>query len=134
MRLEICRENLAKISEGKIRLSDVITGDESWFYWRHIGKKQSKMCWVGEGQNPKVLVKRGRFEKKNLFCIFFRATGPVLSHCVRLQKSITSDYYIENCLETIVKAIMKQKRKSGTKNLKLLDDNTRPHTTQLLKA
>ena len=123
LRLEICRENLAKISEGKIRLSDVITGDESWFYWRHIGKKQSNMCWVGEGQNPKVLVKRGRFEKKNLFCIFFRATGPVLSHCVRLQKSITSDYYIENCLEPIVKAMKKQRTKSGTKNLKLLHDN-----------
>jgi histone-lysine N-methyltransferase SETMAR len=130
LRVEICRENLAKISEAKLRLSDIITGDESWFYWRQIGKKQSNMCWVGEGQNPKTVVKRGRFEKKNMFCIFFRASGPVLSHCVKLQRSITSDYYIENCLEPIVKAMKKQRKKCGAKNLKLLHDNARPHTTQ----
>ena len=80
LRLEICKENLARISESKIRLNDVITGDESWFYWRQIGKKQSNMSWVGDGQKPKTIVKRGHYEKKNLFCIFFKASDPLLSH------------------------------------------------------
>lgn len=130
LRLEICKENLARISESKIRLNDVITGDESWFYWRQIGKKQSNMSWVGDGQKPKTIVKRGRYEKKNLFCIFFKASGPLLSHCVKLQRSITSDYYIENCLTPLVKAMKKPRRKCGAKFLKLLHDNARPHTTQ----
>ena len=33
-RVDACRENLAKFKEGKWRLCDVITGDESWFYLR----------------------------------------------------------------------------------------------------
>ena len=130
MRVDICRENLAKISEGKIRLCDVITGDESWFYLRQIGRKQSNSSWVGEGQQPKTIVRRGRFEKKFMFCIFFKSTGPILSHCVKPQTKITSQYYIENCLEPVVKAMKKQRKKSGTKSLKLLHDNARPHSTE----
>ncbi|CAF1548990.1 unnamed protein product [Didymodactylos carnosus] len=38
-RVQACRENLAKFKEGKWRLCDVITGDESWFYLRQIGHK-----------------------------------------------------------------------------------------------
>jgi hypothetical protein len=33
-RVEACQKNLAKFQEGKWRLCDVITGDESWFYLR----------------------------------------------------------------------------------------------------
>ena len=42
-RVRMCEENLAKFKEGKWRLSDVVTGDESWFYHRQILKKQSNM-------------------------------------------------------------------------------------------
>jgi histone-lysine N-methyltransferase SETMAR len=38
-RVEACQEIVAKFQEGKWRLCDVITGDESWFYLRQIGIK-----------------------------------------------------------------------------------------------
>ena len=41
-RARICKENLEKFNEGKWRWCDVITGDESWFYHRHIGKQAVK--------------------------------------------------------------------------------------------
>jgi hypothetical protein len=51
-RVEACQENLAKFQEGKSRLCDVITGDESWFYLRQIGHKSSNSVWVEEGRPP----------------------------------------------------------------------------------
>ncbi|CAF4375665.1 unnamed protein product, partial [Rotaria sp. Silwood2] len=35
-RVRICKENLEKFESGAWRLCDVITGDESWFYHKHI--------------------------------------------------------------------------------------------------
>ena len=76
-RIEACRENLAKFKEGKWRLCDVITGDESWFYLRQIKHKSSNKSWVGEGESPRTVVRKDRFEPKHMFSIFFRTTGMV---------------------------------------------------------
>ena len=45
-RVEYCRENLRLISEGKIRLCDIINGDESWISHRKIESRQSSSSWV----------------------------------------------------------------------------------------
>ena len=50
-RVDICKENLAKFSEGKWRLGDVVTGDESWFYLRQVGRKSNNATWVAEGEH-----------------------------------------------------------------------------------
>ena len=76
-RVGICRENLAKIKDNKWRLGDIITGDESWFYHRQIGKKQSNRAWFNEGEAPRTVVKSGRFGPKTMFCIFFKKSGPL---------------------------------------------------------
>ena len=52
----MCLENLAKFEEGTWRLCDVVTGDESWFYWRQVGKKQSSKSWVAVGEKARILV------------------------------------------------------------------------------
>ena len=62
IRVEMCRKNLAKFTENKWRLGDVITGDESWFFHRQIGRKQTNASWVNEGESPKTVVRRDRFE------------------------------------------------------------------------
>ena len=56
-RVSMCRENLLKIESGRWRLCDIITGDESWFYWRQIGKKQSNASWVAEDEKPIIVVR-----------------------------------------------------------------------------
>ena len=65
-RVRMCLENLAKFEDGTWRLCDVVTGDESWFYWRQVGKKQSNKSWVAEGEKARTVVKICRFESKNL--------------------------------------------------------------------
>ncbi|CAF4420278.1 unnamed protein product, partial [Rotaria sp. Silwood2] len=96
-RVKLCRENLAKFRDGSGRLCDIITGDETWIYHRQIHHKSTNASWVGEDQSPTTIVRRDH------------------------------NYYIENCLKPVVKEIWKQRKSAGTKGIKLLQDNARPH-------
>jgi [histone H3]-lysine36 N-dimethyltransferase SETMAR len=128
-RLEASRLILAKFKEGKWRLGDIITGDESWFYFRQIAHKLSNKSWVAEGETPRTVVRQNRFESKNMFSIMFKSTGPLHVQCVKKGESITADYYIRNCLSPAIQAINQQRPTSGTTNMKILHDNAKPHVT-----
>ena len=104
-RVEYCQENLRLVNEGKIRLCDIFTGDESWIYHRKIEKKKSSASWVKPGQSPRVVVKRNQFEPKSMFSVFFKSTGDVHIDCAYSGEKIDNTYYIENCLKSVVKAL-----------------------------
>jgi histone-lysine N-methyltransferase SETMAR len=126
-RVRICRENLARFASGSWRLSDIITGDETWIYHRQIGRKASNACWVSQGQSPTPLVRRDKFEPKTLFSLFFRSKGPLLIHAVGKEQTVDKFYYIANCLKPVVKEVRKQRPKKGLKGMRLLHDNAKPH-------
>lgn len=132
-RLEYSKFNLAKFEENKWRLCDIITGDESWIYYRKIEKRQSSATWVEQGQKPQVIAKRSQYEPKSMISVFFKTTGPVLVDCLDKGQTIDHIYYIENCLKSVVKQIFKERPKSGTNSIKLLHDNARPHTHSCVK-
>ena len=112
---------------GKWRLCDVVTGDESWFYLRKIDRKSSNASWVGKDEPARTIVRRGRFEPKFMFCVFFKSTGPVYVNYLDRGKTIDAAYYIQQCLKPIVREINKQRPTSGTTNMKFHHDNARPH-------
>lgn len=126
-RERICRETLAKFKEGSWRLCDVVTGDESWFYLRQVGRKQSNASWVGKGQPARTVARQSRYEPKWMFSIFFKSNGPV--HVSYLESGNTIDHkrYINDSLKPLVKVINQQRPICGTKNLKFHHDNARPH-------
>ena len=106
------------------RLCDVVTGDESWFYWRQVGKKQSNKSWVAECEKARSVVKIGRFESKILFTIFFRTSDVV--HISYLDKGKTIDHqtHIKDCLKPLVSTLKEQRPiMYGTKNLKFHHDH-----------
>lgn len=82
-RVRICQENLLKFEQGVWRLCDVVTGDESWFFHKQIGRKSSNAAWVARGDPPPTMVRRSRFAPRSLLCIFFKSTGPLLIHLVK---------------------------------------------------
>ena len=82
-RVNICRENLKRFREGSARVSDIVTGDETWIYLRQISRKQANASWVREGESPRTVVRRDRYEPKVLFSLFFKSTGPLLIHAVQ---------------------------------------------------
>lgn len=65
-RVRFCRESLEKFENQTWRLGDVITGDESWFYWRQIGRKQANRSWMKEGEAPRTIARRDRYEPKTM--------------------------------------------------------------------
>jgi histone-lysine N-methyltransferase SETMAR len=133
-RVASCRENLAMFNEGKWRLCDVVTGDESWFYWRQIGRKVANKAWVGPGESAHTVVRRSQFEAKNMITVFFKTTGLVHLHCMERGQTTNASRYIENSLKPLVAGIHQQRPKSGTKSVKLLHDNAKPHTAKIVKT
>lgn len=133
-RVRICQENLAKFKDGRWRLCDVVTGDESWFYHRQIGRKQSNASWVKEGESPRTVVRQNRFEPKTMFSIFFKTNGVV--HISYLERGMTIDHksYLDDCLKPLVKALNKQRPISSTKNVKFHHDNARAHIHSQVKT
>jgi histone-lysine N-methyltransferase SETMAR len=71
-RVQLCKENLAKFQQGTWRLCDVLTGDESWFYHKQIGRKSSNAAWTAVGGTPPTVVRRSRFFSKNLILYLFQ--------------------------------------------------------------
>ena len=126
-RVEYCQENLRLVNEGKIRLCDIFTGDESWIYHRRIEKKKSCASWVKPGESPRVVVKRNQFEPKTMFSVFFKSTGVIHIVYAYSGEKIDNNYYIENCLKPVVKALKIDRAQCGAKNMKILHDNARPH-------
>jgi len=133
-RVKDCRENLKLFREGKWRLCDVVTGDESWFFYRQIGRKQDNATWIGEGEYAKPVVRRSQFEPKIMVSVFFRSTGLVHIHFLKNGETINAHNYIRNCLEPLTSSINEQRPTSGTKNMKFHHDNAKPHVAKCVKS
>ena len=132
-RVRICRANLAKFQSDSWRACNIITGDETWIYCRHIGRKDANAQWIGQGQKPKTVVRRGQYEPKMLFSIFFKSNGWLWMHAADSGQTIDGNYYIDNCLEPTIKELKKQRPISGVKGIKLLHDNAKPHVAVEVK-
>jgi hypothetical protein len=79
---------LAIYRDGPGRLCDILTGDETWFYLRQIKNKSLNRTWINELEEPKTVLRRGIYEPKFMFCLFFRTSGPVLVHMVKNRMTI----------------------------------------------
>jgi len=126
-RVRLCKENLAKFQQGTWRLCDIITGDESWFYHKQIGRKSSNAAWVRRRDRPPTIVRQSKYAPKTLLSIFFKSNGPVFIHHVERGQTIDHQYYINNCLRPLVDEIKHQRPSYGTRGIKIHHDNGRPH-------
>jgi hypothetical protein len=97
-----------------------------------IKKKQFNKDWVGKAENPKIVVKKDRFEPTYMFSFFPKSDGPM--HVSYLERGRAFDHvtYIELTLKPLVESIKKVRPKFGTKNLKLHHENVRPHVQRIV--
>ena len=105
----------------------MVAGDESWFYHKQIGRKSSNAAWVAKGDPPPTVVGPNKFAPRTLFSIFFTSNGLVIIHRIERGQNIDHGYYIDNCLQPLVNEIKRQRPSLGTRAVKLLHDNGRPH-------
>ena len=73
------------------------TGDESWFYWIQVGRKQSNKSWIGEGESPKTVVRQGRFDSKTMVIVFFRTSGVEQITYWGKGDNVDDKSYVEDC-------------------------------------
>ncbi|GFS26579.1 transposase [Elysia marginata] len=74
------------------RLSDTITGDETWFPFFIIPPKRPNRKWVdGQGDRP-VVFRQGFQSRKRMFTVFFIYSGPLVVDI--LPQDTNSDYHI----------------------------------------
>jgi len=133
-RVRICKENLSKFQQGTWRLCDIITGDESWFYHKQIGRKSSNAAWVKRGDPPPTVVRQSKYAPKTLLAIFFKSNGPLLIHRLERGQTIDHHYYIDNCLRPLIDKIKRQRPSCGTLNIKIHHDNGKPHVHKDVRA
>ena len=129
------------------RLSEIITGDETWIRYNEPQSKEINKVWVLKGERPPVNqlsrfhLQKSRFHLQNpdfrdqkvLYSIFFDAHGPVAQIIIPKGSTITGDFYVNSCLSEVEKHEWERRPKSGTRGLRLLHDNARPHKTKLVK-
>lgn len=71
-RVDYCQKMLEKFDGGRSkRVYDVITGDESWFYYYDPEMKRQNQVWIGRNDPHPTKVRRQRSAGKHLFAIFF---------------------------------------------------------------
>ena len=64
-----------------------------------------------------------------MYCIFFDGRGPVAQILVPKGKTVTSNFYTNNCLLDVEHNLTRRKPKTGAKDLRLLHANACPHKT-----
>ena len=129
-RVRICEYNLDKFKSGSWRLCDVVTGDESIFFWKQIGRRQSNASWVAKGESPRTVIKRSQFDDKTMVCIFFSTKGVETITYWDKGNTIDQHSYVDDCLKPLVKVINGHRNTCGTNYLKFHHDNARPHVAK----
>ncbi|GFR94660.1 translational activator GCN1-like, partial [Elysia marginata] len=122
---------------GPKRLSDILTGDETWFPFFIIPPKRLNRMWVdGQGDRP-VVLRPGFQSRKRIFTVFFNYSGPLVVDILHQDSTMTATYHVQNVLSQVKSAINEQRSKVSTSRTLLLHDNADPHkaraTTQSLR-
>ena len=105
----------------------MVTGDESWFYHKQIGRRSSNSAWVARDDPPPTVIRQSIFSPKILFSIFFKSSEPVLIHYVEWGQTVNHQYYIDCCLKPLINNIRKQRSLCDVQGIKLHYDNGRLH-------
>ncbi|KAI6647106.1 Transposase [Oopsacas minuta] len=90
-------------------------------------RKQDGRVWLKKGEvTPAVCISDFRAPKV-LYWIFFDGLGPVTQIPVPKGQTLTGQFYADVVLPEVEKHYLKRRPKTGTRGLKILHDNARPH-------
>ena len=126
-----CARQLLDMFEpnGPKRVSDVVTGDETWIHFYGIPNKRSNMMRLTKDEPRPVVCKPGFQSRKRLFTIFFNHEGPVAVDVLPEKATMTGRYYRENVLPQVVSALNDRRPVTGTSRIMILHDNASAHKT-----
>lgn len=134
VRADVCKEllNQYNANPGQF-LSQVVTGDESWFHYYEPESKRQSQQWIKRGEMPPVKAKTTQSAGKRMATVFWDSKGILLLEWLPEGETVNSSYYIK-ILTKLKEEIKSQRRGKWTRQVYLLHDNARPHTSQQTSA
>jgi hypothetical protein len=87
----------------KNQFANVVTGDETCFYYFEPVRKVSNKIWATKHNKRPIIAKRSLSAKKGLYAVFFSGKGVAIKVPVKKGKSITGKYYKDIVLEKLKK-------------------------------
>ena len=126
-RVEIAHSMLQVLTSEKISRMDIVTGDESWFYWSY----EQTQIWLPENSERPQIPKPTIGLQKTLFSIYFSLRGIILIDNLEPKAKFNATYFVEQILPKIDSFYREFRPKNGAKNVFLHVDNARPHNAKI---
>lgn len=128
-RIDVCRRLLENPIDDRF-FKRIVTCDEKWVYFRNPDMEKQ---WLSRGQVPEPVVKRNRFEKKVMLCLWWNFEGPVYWELISDGRGITAELFAAQ-LERVYAALSEKYPALVNRTRVLLQmDNAPPHTASLTK-
>ncbi|KAI6649014.1 Transposase [Oopsacas minuta] len=100
------------------RLFEIVTGDETWVRYSEPLSKEANKVWVVKGQDP-PMIPRHDFRDPKI--------------CIPKYQTIAGSFNTNECLTEVEKLYQNRRPRTGTRGLRILHDNARPHKTKLVR-
>ncbi|KAI6652938.1 hypothetical protein LOD99_4015 [Oopsacas minuta] len=89
--------------------------------------------WLTNGSNPPEKARPDFRNDKVLYSIFFDADKPVAQVPVPKGERLNGEFYVDKCLREFKKVYKTRRPRTGTRGIKLLHDNARPHVSKYVR-
>lgn len=127
-RVDWCREMRERFNGGDSNsVFDIVTGDESWIYCYDPETKRQSAQWVFPSEELPTKVKRGRSVGKKMVASFFGRTGHYATIVLEDRKTVTAEWYRNNCLPRVLEKVREKRPRS---RILLHHDNASSHTAR----
>ena len=123
-RVELSRSLLMRLESSPT--SQVITADESWFYYSYNHEGQWALSKNEVAERPKRTIK----SPKVMVMVMWGVRGSILVKCVPEGSKFNSTFVLE-LLEELSKVVLRFRPKLGLRNLILHWDNATPHRSSV---
>ena len=84
---------------------EVVSGDESWIYSFDPETKQQSAQWTPIGGAPSLKFRRECSVAKQMVACFVAKTGHVTTILLVQQRTVTGEWYANNCLPQVQEAV-----------------------------
>ena len=115
------------------RLSELLTGDETWIHYFEPQRRINNKQWLKKGQSRPVKAKRLQSSKKVLYTVFFNSNGPVVQIPSPPGKSVTGIFYRDKVLKSVKKHYNNFHPRTGLRGIHIIHDNASSHKSNVVQ-
>jgi histone-lysine N-methyltransferase SETMAR len=123
VRIEWCSQMLSKFDGGRSRrVSEIVTGDETWVYTYDPETRQQSAQWTGKDDTSPVKPRRSRSVAKKMVATFVSRSGHLTTIPLESQRTVTANWYTTECLPLVLQEIHRKRPRTGTRGILLHHD------------